>query len=156
MGGECSHDGGHTGGVARGAKAGRPRFLRVLARGLLRRCPRCGARGLFDGWFDLKPACPSCGLETERGEGFWLGGMAVNLGITEAIFGGFLVASIAATWPDPPWTLILVVGLAINAIVPVVLYPVAKSVFLGIDMLMFRMDPMRDQPAGPYESVGGR
>lgn len=138
--------------MARRGRAGRPRFLTVLARGFRRRCPRCGAGGLFDGWFELKPNCPSCGLATERGEGFWLGGMAINLGITEAIFGAFLVASIAATWPDPPWTLLLVIGLAINVIVPIVLYPVAKSVFLGIDMLMFRMDPMRDQPAGPYEA----
>lgn len=100
----------------------------------------------------MRPRCPDCDLETERGEGFWLGGMAINLGLTEALFGAFLVASIVLTWPDPPWTLILIAGVVLNAVLPVFFYPFAKSIFLGIDMLMFRLDPMRNQPAGPYEA----
>jgi uncharacterized protein (DUF983 family) len=134
----------------------RPSFFRVLARGVLRRCPRCGGRNLFESYFSMRPACPDCALETERGEGFWLGGMAINLGLTELVFGGFLVGSIVATWPDPPWTLLLIAGVALNAILPVVFYPFAKAIFLGVDMLMFRLDPMRDQPAGPYETQRSR
>lgn len=104
----------------------------------------------------MKERCPTCGLQTERGEGFWLGGMAINLGMTELVFGVFLVGSIVLTWPDPPWTLLLVIGVALNAVLPILFYPVAKSIFLGIDMLMFRMDPMRDQPATPYDDTAGR
>jgi hypothetical protein len=99
----------------------------------------------------MKPACSSCGLPTERGEGFWLGGMAVNLGLTELVFGGLFVGAMVLTWPDPPWTLLLIGAIVLNALLPILFYPIGKSIFLGIDMLMFRMDPMREQPAGPYE-----
>ncbi|MCA1727116.1 MAG: DUF983 domain-containing protein [Actinobacteria bacterium] len=129
----------------------RPRASLVLVRGILRRCPRCGSRGLFKSFFSMHARCPDCDLPTERGEGFWLGGMAINLGLTELVFGAFLVGSIIATWPDPPWTLLLFIGLGLNAVLPVLFYPFAQAVFLGVDMLMFRMDPMRTQPPTPYD-----
>jgi hypothetical protein len=82
--------------------------------------------------------------------------MAINLGITELIFAVFLIGSVAATWPDPPWALLLIIGVALNAALPIVFYPFAKSIFLGIGMLMFRMDPMRNQPASPYDAEDTR
>ena len=131
----------------------RPGFFRVLWRGIRRRCPRCGAGELFESWFKMRPSCPSCGLETERREeGFWLGGMAINLGITQLLFFAFLIGGMVLTWPDPPWTWLLVGGVALNVVLPFLFYPMSKSVFLAIDMLMFRMDPGQDQPSGPYDS----
>lgn len=56
----------------------------IVARGLTHRCPNCGARKLFkEGTlFDLNPACPDCGLKIERDEGFFLGSMSLNYGVT--------------------------------------------------------------------------
>jgi uncharacterized protein (DUF983 family) len=62
----------------------------ILARGLTHRCPNCGARKLFkEGTlFELNSECPDCGLQIERDEGFFLGSMSLNYGVTIL---GFLV-----------------------------------------------------------------
>ncbi len=56
----------------------------IVARGLTHRCPNCGGRTLFKPGraFDLNPACPRCGLAIERDEGFFLGSMSLNYGVT--------------------------------------------------------------------------
>ena len=56
----------------------------IIARGLTHRCPNCGARTLFrsGSLFELNPACPECGLRFERDEGFFLGSMSLNYGVT--------------------------------------------------------------------------
>lgn len=107
---------------------------RALTRGLARRCPRCGARGLFRSFFELHDRCPGCGLRFEREEGYWLGAMVVALALVEGAFGVLLVGGIALTWPHVPWNALLVAGLVMNAVLPVVLYPVCKTVWLGVDL----------------------
>jgi uncharacterized protein (DUF983 family) len=52
--------------------------FRVLVRGARKRCPRCGERKIFDGFFRLTPRCPTCDLRFEREEGGFLGAMALN------------------------------------------------------------------------------
>src|SRR5690349_20459994 len=54
----------------------------ILSRGLHNRCPNCGESSLFASAFTLHKACPKCGLEFERGEGFYLGSMSINYGVT--------------------------------------------------------------------------
>lgn len=56
----------------------------IVARGLTHRCPNCGAKKLFkEGTlFELNAACPDCGLKIERDEGFFLGSMSLNYGVT--------------------------------------------------------------------------
>lgn len=58
---------------------------KILTRGLTNRCPNCGGRRLFAGAFRLADACRDCGLPLERGEGFFLGSMSINYGMTIAI-----------------------------------------------------------------------
>jgi uncharacterized protein (DUF983 family) len=132
-------------------KTGRPRALVVMTRGLTKRCPRCGQGKLFPRWFTMVERCPRCGLPFERGEGYFLGAMAVNLGVTEAAFGLVLVLGIVFTWPNVPWTWLLVVSLAVNAAVPIVFYPYSKTLFVAFDVMMHRMDPVRSQWHEPDE-----
>lgn len=54
----------------------------IVMRGLLNRCPNCGAASLFERGLRLNQKCPRCGLELERGEGFFLGSMSINYGVT--------------------------------------------------------------------------
>jgi uncharacterized protein (DUF983 family) len=58
----------------------------IVVRGLTNCCPNCGAHALFKRgtWFRLNPVCPQCGFELERGndEGFFLGSMSLNYGVT--------------------------------------------------------------------------
>lgn len=42
---------------------------RILARGLGKRCPRCGRGALFDGWFRSRARCDACGLLFEASPG---------------------------------------------------------------------------------------
>jgi uncharacterized protein (DUF983 family) len=62
----------------------------IVARGLANRCPNCGGRTLFKegSLFEVNKACTRCGLVIERDEGFFLGSMSLNYGVTIV---GFLV-----------------------------------------------------------------
>lgn len=58
----------------------------ILARGITNRCPNCGGRTLFKPGtlFEVNAECanPGCGLKIERDEGFFLGSMSLNYGVT--------------------------------------------------------------------------
>ncbi len=58
--------------------------VRIIARGLTNRCPNCGGRTLFrtGTLFEINKECPSCGLKIERDEGFFLGSLSLNYGVT--------------------------------------------------------------------------
>jgi predicted RNA-binding Zn-ribbon protein involved in translation (DUF1610 family) len=62
--------------------------LQVLSRGLRNRCPNCGGATLFkEGrWFEVNKACAQCGLQFERDEGFFIGSMSINYGVTLVLF----------------------------------------------------------------------
>ncbi len=62
--------------------------LQIVARGLSNRCPNCGGRTLFKAgtWFQTNRNCPACGLLIERDEGFFLGSMSLNYGVTLICF----------------------------------------------------------------------
>jgi len=62
--------------------------LQVVSRGLRNRCPNCGGSTLFvkGKWFELNKACPACGLQFERDEGFFIGSMSLNYGVTLVCF----------------------------------------------------------------------
>lgn len=114
----------------------KPNALVILVRGLARRCPRCGQGGLFTRWFTMLSRCPRCGLAFERGEGYWLGAIAVNLAATEVVFGLLIVAIAVPTWPDIPWVWLTVAGIAVNALFPVFFYPFSKTIFIAFDLLL--------------------
>ncbi len=65
------------------------RSRRMLGRGAVRRCPRCGGRGAwFTGWFRRVDRCRTCGYRYEREEGFMVGAIAINTILT---FGAILI-----------------------------------------------------------------
>jgi uncharacterized protein (DUF983 family) len=81
---------------------------RALARGLAMRCPVCGERRLFERFFRIKAQCPGCGLTFEREEGYWLGAMTVAMALVIAVFAVVFVGGMLVTWPDVPWTGLLI------------------------------------------------
>lgn len=58
--------------------------LQIIGRGLTNRCPNCGGKTLFKPGtlFEVNAACPQCGLRIERDEGFFLGSLSLNYGVT--------------------------------------------------------------------------
>ncbi len=105
----------------------------MLVRGLLRRCPRCGAGHLFRHWLHLVPDCPRCGLHFEREEGYWAGALAINIAIAGAVFVLVFIPWAALTVPDIPVVPILAVAIPLMIVVPIVAYPWSKTVWMAID-----------------------
>jgi uncharacterized protein (DUF983 family) len=122
--------------------------LRLFLHALRLRCPECGGGSLFSGWFVMRPRCPACGLRTERGEqGYIVGAYMFNIVAAELLWAAVFLATLAATWPDPPWDLLLWGGGLLMLALPFLLYPFSKTVFLAFDLL-FRpvADTEGDQP----------
>jgi uncharacterized protein (DUF983 family) len=116
----------------------------LLSRGLRLRCPNCGARGIFDGYFEVKERCPNCGILLARGEGdYFLGGYAINLIAVEGILAAVFVIVMVVTWPNPPWDLLQYGGVALAIAAPIGFYPFSKGAWLAVD-LIFRPPKRED------------
>lgn len=104
----------------------------IVARGLSNRCPNCGARTLFKAGslFLLNAECRDCGLKFERknDEGFFLGSMSLNYGVTIVVF---LVPVMLLAWQKvigvTPAIVIAGVG---SIVVPALLYRSSRSWWL--------------------------
>lgn len=114
--------------------------LLLLLRGMLRRCPNCGDPGTYRWWFKMRDRCPTCGIYFEREEGYWTGAMAINLIVTELIFAAVMVATVIATWPDVPMIPLLLVGLVLNGVVAVTFYPIARTIWIAIDLWLHPLE----------------
>jgi uncharacterized protein (DUF983 family) len=120
---------------------------RAFGRGVLRRCPRCGHGDLFTSFFRLRPSCPGCGFGFEREEGYWLGAMIVIMALTEFLFGVWFVGGMLVTWPDVPWTLLLVGGVVLNLVVPIAGYPWSKTTWMGLHLTFVPLDAAEEATA---------
>jgi uncharacterized protein (DUF983 family) len=134
-------------GYLRCVAPNRPSHL--LWRGLTKRCPRCGAGHLFRRWFDMKPNCPRCGYRFEREEGFFLGAYVINLAISEIWVVAVVVALIVQEARGRVGSLVpwLVVGGALQLLLPLLFYPFSKTIWAAIDLMMRPLDPHEEAEA---------
>ena len=102
----------------------------VVGRGLTNRCPNCGGRTLFKrgAFFELNGACPRCGLQFERDEGFFLGSMSLNYGVT--IAGWLAPVALCWHWGVLSGTAAAILAIAGAILVPVVFYRSSRSWWL--------------------------
>jgi uncharacterized protein (DUF983 family) len=121
----------------------------MLMRGFLKHCPRCGSGHLFTSWFDIRATCPRCGLLFEREEGYWVGAMAMAIGITELLFAVLLTIAVIATWPEIPVWPIVAAGVAINLFFPIFYYPFTKTIWLAVDLAFFHPEAARSEGSDP-------
>lgn len=122
----------------------------AIPRAFARRCPWCGGRGVFASFFELKRACPTCGYRFEREEGYWVGAMIVVTGLLYVVFAALMLGVIALTHPDVPWTPLLVMAFAVCLLLPVLAYPLAKLLWIAIDLLVHHR--RGDIPDGAFSS----
>ncbi len=118
-------------------------FKTMLLRALRRRCPRCGERRIWRSWFNTVPSCPNCGHTFDREEGYWVMAIVVNTAFVETLFALLFVGGIIVTWPDIDWRFLLAAGLVTNGILPFVLFPFSKTVWVAIDL---RTHPPAERP----------
>src|SRR4051794_21259208 len=113
----------------------RERLLTTLGRALTRRCPYCGSPGIFNGYFELKELCPTCGVRFEREEGYFLGGYALNLIVAESLGLGIAVLVIFGTEfrrAGLLWQEVLAISLAL--LFPLIFFPYSRGVWMALDL----------------------
>ena len=102
----------------------------IVARGVSNRCPNCGGRTLFrkGTLFEINGECPACGLRIERDEGFFLGSMSLNYGVTIVCF--LLPDLLAACKGWIGTTTAIVLACAGAIVVPALFYRSSRSWWL--------------------------
>ena len=106
--------------------------VQIIARGLGNCCPNCGGRTLFKAGslFQVNKTCRDCGFEIERAndEGFFLGSMSLNYGMTIVIF---LTPVMLLAWVKiiSPTTAIVLAALG-SIVFPAIFYRSSRSWWL--------------------------
>lgn len=114
----------------------RPPLWRLLARGLLRRCPLCGCRNPFDTWFRLKERCPRCNFPLRRIEGTEVGALGMNTVVTFAAVMVCVVVGLVVTYPDTPVGPLVAGCAAVAVVLPIWFYPRSWTLWAAIDLAM--------------------
>jgi uncharacterized protein DUF983 len=82
--------------------------------------------------------CPGCGLRFEREQGYFVGAIYVNYALTTAVTLGSVLGLDALVGLSLAAQLGL--GIALGALVPLVFFRYARSLWLAIDFLVSRAD----------------
>ena len=117
--------------------------VRLFWRAARLRCPHCGGKPVLRSWFHLRDRCGVCGLRLERGEAedYYLGGMLLNLVLSELVFAVLFLVLLIALWPNVPWTA-LEYGIAAAVLVaPFLFYPMSKLLWLAFDIAFRPVTP---------------
>ncbi len=125
--------------------------FKTIVRGATLACGVCGRRGLFKRFRHMATDCPRCGLHFEREEGSFVGAVGINTILTFGLLLIGMVTFFAVTYPDVPagpW--VFLVGLAIIPI-PILLYPVSKTLWLAIELVMRPPEPDEVRPVEEWK-----
>ncbi|HUR24224.1 MAG TPA: DUF983 domain-containing protein [Acidimicrobiales bacterium] len=112
---------------------------RMVGRALLRRCPCCGAGGLFTRWFQMADRCPQCRFRFERRveEGAFLGAYVLNLAVTEGalalVLFGFIIVRANSDAGVRLWPVFVLGGL-VAVVLPLAFYPFSRTLWVAIDL----------------------
>lgn len=117
---------------------GAPSWKLLVARGLMRRCPRCGDPDVFVNRWQLRDRCPDCGYRFVREPGFRLGAWFLNFMLLQFLLLGMGFGFIlwAANHPDTSLWPALIVGGAVCVVVPIAFYPTSRTLWAAIDLGM--------------------
>jgi len=120
------------------------RVLAIASRVLRLRCPHCGGGHVLTRRVAVRDRCLGCGLQFRRSDdNYFSGAMFFGLLIGETIFALSLLGTIVVSWPDVPWDAITYIAPIGMIVVMLLLIPVSKVVWLGVDLLV--------RPATPAE-----
>jgi len=125
------------------------RAVRLLVWGLCLRCPRCGTRSLFRTWFTMHERCSVCQLRFEREQGYFLGAMYINYGVTVVLA---LIGSFALEW----WTAVslaqqLLLWVGFCSLFPMLFFRHSRGLWLAFDHIF---DPVEDHGLGDGDDKG--
>ena len=115
--------------------------VRSLLWALSARCPLCGSGRIWRTFGQEVDRCPRCAFPFSREEGYWTGALIINIGVAMALFFLLFVGGMVVTWPEVPWTVLLVLTIVAMIAAPLLLYPQSKTVWLWLDL---RFNPRKD------------
>jgi uncharacterized protein (DUF983 family) len=121
----------------------------MVWRGLRRRCARCGARGIFRSYFELRERCPRCGYRFERDEAAFTGVWLLNYSFTILpllTLLAYMVYVLSEGRTINIWAFAGVAAVIVIAL-PIMLYPVARSLWASIDLAMRPLEPVEEAEA---------
>ncbi len=104
----------------------------------------CGSSELFDGYYRMKIRCPRCNLSFERVEGHWVGSLGMNIIVTFGVLLVTIAVSVALMWPRPSAVPMLVPALVVAIGVPLLFFPISRTLWSAIDLLMTPLEPDDD------------
>ncbi len=58
----------------------------------------------------------------------------LNIAVSELFGVAVGLAVVVATWPNPPWDMLLYGGVSVMIAAPILFYPFAKMLFLALDL----------------------
>ena len=112
-------------------------FWRTMGRGLRLRCPKCGDGKLFSGGFTMASSCPSCGLDILREQGYYVGAMYINYGVTATVE---LSVGIPLAGKIPMATILWPLAV-FGLLFPLWFFRYSRSLWLGIDLYFTALIP---------------
>jgi uncharacterized protein (DUF983 family) len=113
----------------------------VAVRGLRKRCPRCGERDTFVGWFQMRMTCPRCDLRFAREEGGFLGAMTLNYATAIGVWIVVIGIAVAITVPNVPVVPLLAISAVVLIGIPLWFYPRSRMLWAAVEFLVLRSDP---------------
>jgi uncharacterized protein (DUF983 family) len=117
---------------------------RLLRRGLLRRCPLCGAGDLFESWFEVRDRCPRCNFPIRREEGHWLGAVGINTIVTLGALVLTLLIAFTVSWNERRAAPIFIASFLVAGVTPLVFFGSSQTLWSAIDLAMRPLEP-RDE-----------
>ena len=94
---------------------------------------------MFRGRFRMNPSCETCGIPFDRGQGFYLGSIYINYGLTAVLVTtGYMPMFFLTEWPEPMKLGIL--G-AFTVLFPTWFFRYARCLWFGMDQYF---DPTPD------------
>lgn len=109
------------------------RWWRGAGRALLLRCPRCGRGKVFRRLMLMNPDCSQCGLQFDRGHGYWLGAMMFNMAFG---MGTLIVTLLLLLWitsPNPNWDVVIIGSVAAAGIGPILFFPFSRTLWMAAE-----------------------
>jgi uncharacterized protein (DUF983 family) len=113
-------------------KPRRPTLAQSLVRGLRLRCPVCSDGRLFRNWLRMHERCASCGLDFDRGPGYYLGSIYINYGLTAVLVTAGYLALFFTDTLSPTMRLVLLGGFCL--VFPLWFFRYARSLWLALDL----------------------
>jgi uncharacterized protein (DUF983 family) len=116
--------------------------IRLFSRALGLRCPNCGRGPVLENWLKLRVRCGNCGMRLERGEhDYFVGSLMLNFIICGLLLLVTLGVVLITTWPSVPWDLLEYGGPIAMLIVPFVVFPFSKLLWLAADIMLRPVTP---------------